>query len=324
MTAPLNVAGPGTVNPSWLPIRKELLAGILVALMLIQPWGRVYASPRHAPPKLTVEAFQTFPHPLTAGETGRLTITIVNPSAYQPAQNIMLRFQASNGLVIPMGVASAFVEQLDPGERYTWQLPLSCPISTPSGYVSATVSMDYETSAGLTCTQSDTLVLETNRPTCLAYEPPQLPSQAYVGDNLAFSLELLNLGRDEIRNVVLRFDIPGLNCGGPVMVGTILPGQSGTASANLLVSQPDQGIGSVAGYLTISYEDTLGHKSQRRHKLSLELLPPESTIASTVPEPGSAVRSAWPYVPLLAILFALCVLCLAQYAYIRRIKRHLT
>lgn len=303
------------------PPLRRLWSGCLVALMLLfSPQGAAYAG-RQSPPRLALETIRPSPDPLIAGEAGFLSITLINTSASQAAHNILLRFQEPQGLLIPVEGASAFVDQLKPGERFTWQLPLTCSPEAGPGYIQASVVLEYEAPSGLVRTQAEPIVVEVDRPVRLAYAPPQLPAQACEGDNLAFSMQLMNLGRDEIRNVILRFDIPGLDCGGPVLVGTILPGEAGTAAANLLVSLPDPGAGMVSGSLTLSYEDPLGRKSQRQHDLTIQLLPRQAAVASASPEPGGDAGASKPPVFWLAALFVLSAACLAQHAYIRRLKR---
>ncbi len=301
-------------------LRRRWAGSLVVLMLLFSPQGAAYAG-RQSPPRLALESVHLAPSPLVSGEAGFLSVTFVNTSAYQPAHNILLRFQEAKGLLIPAEGASAFVNQLKPGERFTWQLPLSCSPEAGSGYIQAAIILEYETDSGLIRTQADPIVVEVNRPIRLAYDPPQLPAQACEGDNLAFSMQLMNLGRDEIRNVVLRFDIPGLDCGGPVLVGTILPGEAETAAANLLVSLPDQGAGPVSGTLTLSYEDPLGRKSQRRHNLTIQLRPRQAAVASAVPEPSDDAEAPGPPVFYLAAILALAAACAAQCAYIRRLKR---
>ena len=300
---------------------RRLAAGAAVALMLSFPLDAACAASRRPPPRLALEAVRPAPDPLVSGEAGLLSVTFVNTSPSQPAHNILLRFQEPKGLLIPVEGASAFVDQLKPGERFTWQLPLTCSPEAGPGYLQAGLVLEYEAPSGLVRTQTEPIVVEVDRPVRLAYDPPQLPAQACEGDNLAFSMQLMNLGRDEIRNVILSFDMPGLDCGGPVLVGTILPGEAGTAAANLLVSLPDQGAGMVSGSLTLSYEDILGRKSQRQHDLTIQLLPRQAAAASASPEPGGDAGASKPPVFWLAALFVLSAACLAQHAYIRRLKR---
>ena len=86
------------------------------------------------------------PDPLVSGEAGLLSVTFVNTSPSQPAHNILLRFQEPKGLLIPVEGASAFVDQLKPGERFTWQLPLTCSCLLYTSYTSVK-ALDHVTLA---------------------------------------------------------------------------------------------------------------------------------------------------------------------------------
>ena len=79
-------------------------------------------------------------------------------------------------------------------------------------------------------------------------------------------------------NVLLTFEIPGLNNGGSVLVGNLQPGESKEATTNLLVSSMDGEYGDTLGTLLLSYENEAGELFERQITMQTRI---EKKIAAT-------------------------------------------
>ena len=251
-----------------------------------------------ASPKLMVESFELDREYLEAGEQGTLTVAIRNTSKLQRVQNIKLSFLADSGELLPAGTGTQYIDRIPKDSSHTWSVEISSILHAQSGPHTAVVLMEYEDKDGYPITASDRIILHVRRSVRLEYEEPSLPVRVTQGDTPSFSMNLMNMGKSVLYNVLLKFDIPGLSTGGSVLVGTILPGESQTGSTNFRVES--ESLGAAEGFLLLSYEDEYGEYYEKQIPLSTtiykkaEIKPPsENTTKDPSPDsPGWILPAA--------------------------------
>jgi hypothetical protein len=231
-----------------------------------------------------VESFELDREYLEAGEHRTLTVNIRNTSKSQPVQNIKLSFIADNSDILPAGMGTQYIDRIPKDSSYTWELEVSAILSARSGPHTAVILMEYEDDNGNSISASDRIILHVRRPVRLEYEEPSLPARVTQGDTPSFSMNLMNMGKSVLHNVLLKFDIPGLSTGSSVLVGTIMPGESQTGKTNLRVKSVS--FGAVKGKLLLSYEDEYGEYYEKEIPLSttiekkIETAPPSEARAN--------------------------------------------
>ena len=241
-------------------------------------------------PKLMVESFGLDREYLEAGEHGTLTVTIRNTSKSQRVQNIKLSFLEDSGELLPAGTGTQYIDRIPKDSFHSWSIEISSMLQARSGPHTAVILMEYEDKDGIPITASDRIILHVRRSVRLEYEEPSLPVRVTQGDTSSFSMNLMNMGKSVLYNVLLKFEIPGLSTGGSVLVGTILPGESQTGSANFRVES--KSFGETEGMLLLSYEDEYGEYYEKEIPLfttiekKAEITPP-SKPATNDPSPDS-------------------------------------
>lgn len=209
-------------------------------------------------PKLIIASCECDPQPLQAGKTGTMTIAIKNTSASQPVHNIMLSFQDTDGGILPAGTGSVYIPEIGKGEAHTCGISVRVMERAAVGPHTVNVTMAYEDDYTVPVMAEDTIVLDIAQPLRLEYEQPSLPGKVTAGDNVAFSMDLMNMGKCTVYNTLVTFEIPGLNNGGSILVGNIEPGKSAPAKTNLQVRAMDGRYGETKGRIVLTYENEAG------------------------------------------------------------------
>jgi hypothetical protein len=204
-------------------------------------------------PKLMVESFELDEEYLEAGEDRTLTVSIRNTSKSQSVQNIKLSYIEDSGDILPAGTGTQYIDRIPKDSSYIWNLAVSAILSARSGPHTAVILKEYEDEDGDSISASDRTILHVRRPARLEYEEPSLPIRVTQGDTPSFSMNLMNMGKSALHNVLLKFEIPGLSAGGSVLMGTILPWETQTGTTNFRVES--KSYGAVEGILLLSYED---------------------------------------------------------------------
>lgn len=212
-------------------------------------------------PKLMVVDYALDAAYLEAGGTGKLKVTVKNTSASYGVKNIKFSFLEESGEILPLKTSSGYCEEIKKGGEFTWEIALRAVPGATSKPHMATVTMEYEDHNGLATTMADQVILDIRQQARLEYEQPLFPERVIQGDTPSFSMNLMNMGKSTLWNVLLTFDIPGLSSGGSVLVGTMEPGEAKMGTANFYVD--DSFLGETSGTLLLSYEDDYGQRYQR-------------------------------------------------------------
>ncbi|MDO4739800.1 MAG: hypothetical protein Q4A66_03955 [Eubacteriales bacterium] len=236
--------------------RRWTAFALAVCLLLAQ--GAQAA--RYAAVKLIAQEYAVEGGAIEAGETALLRVTLVNTNAYEPAGNIVLTVSDPQGKIIPQGPSGVYVAEIARGGREEVGFLLMAAPDAPPGFVKLTLDAQYETAEGQRESMQADLYVEIEQKMRLEHGAAALPDKATEGDNLAFGMEFFNMGKGTAYNVLMAFDVPGLNAGSAVLVGNIEPGESKTGRANLLVSSMDGLYGSTQGTLELTWENAAGER----------------------------------------------------------------
>jgi hypothetical protein len=215
-------------------------------------------------PKLIVESYTLSQRPLEAGDRATLTLMVRNTSASQTVKNIKLSFEDASGDILPVKTGSAYMDKIKKEESTTCSFDIRVALNAAAKAHLVTVKMEYENTSADSFTAADTVVLDIVQPLRLEYEQPVLPVRVTEGDSVPFSMNIMNLGKGTVYNVLLTFAIPGLNNGGSVLVGNLPPGEAREANTNFLVSDRDGEYGDTRGTLLLSYEDETGEGFEKK------------------------------------------------------------
>jgi hypothetical protein len=235
---------------------KRILS-IMAALIILMPTATAHAaSVEGLYPKLIVEDYILDKPSLTPGEEAALTIVIRNTNSIRSARNIRLSFEDAAHEILPVKTASAVCPYIGTGDVFEWRVDFYAVETAKDAPHILTVKMEYEDKRGNVLSAEDTIIVDVVQPVRMEYTEPELPPRATQGDTFSFSMTLMNMGKGDIYNALLSFDVEGIASGGSVLVGTIAQGESKEGKTNFRVGT--EMTGEAAGCVTLSYEDSRG------------------------------------------------------------------
>lgn len=259
-------------------MRLKMQIKMKVALMLLIIVVALECSPLFAAsasdelkgaPKLMVTDVQISTGTLMAGQEAILTVTIRNTNGSRYVKNAVFTFSEASNEIVPAASDSVFVGKIAKGSTYVWSIPIRSIPAARSGIHTATIDMAYEDNQHMPHTMSSKIVLEVSQPIRLHVDEPRFPARVTQGETPTLSINLMNLGKSNLFNVRLSFDVRGLANSGSALIGTIGAGESKQGNANFRVASDV--VGPVEGIVTLAYEDDVG-------KIYEEILSLKTTI----------------------------------------------
>ena len=270
-------------------MRKAIL--LLINVLIILSMNSTVFALEGVPysiPKLMVEEYDTGSEYIIPGETKTLSVIIKNSSSKKAIKNVKLSFLEESEQILPKDIGTQFVKSIGKSGQYEWRLDIFAIKTAESRPYTAVIIMEYEDSNGVSVTMTDTVYLYVHQTVRLEYEKIDFPPRLTQADSVPFSVKLMNMGKGNILNALLTYDIPGLNNGSSVLVGTILPGETKTGTANFRVDKDV--VGEVAGNLIISYEDEYGESYKKEIPLNT-VIEEKVTVSSESEAPTQAEAS---------------------------------
>ncbi len=235
---------------------KKLICLLVACFILAQSSTAYAASSDGKYPKLIVDDYVLEKTSLLPGEETTITISIRNTSSSKSARNIRVSFKDDAGEILPVKTASSIIPYIGPDSTAEWQIDVFITETAKDAPHILNIKMEYEDARSNSLTAEDTITIDVVQPVRLEYTEPELPTKVTQGDTFSLSMTLMNMGKGDIYNALLTYNIEGLSNGGSVLVGTIASGASKEGTTNLRVNS--DAIGDVSGDITLSYEDSRG------------------------------------------------------------------
>jgi hypothetical protein len=193
---------------------------------------------------------------LRVGEKGSLKACYANGSQTRLLTGLRLKISDASGEVLPQGSDTIALDDLLPGAHGEVIIPVQVldKASAQPHVLTLSLSAAHEDDAQLT--ESQQFTLPVYQEAKLRLGDSRLPQQVTQGENVAYTLNFMNMGKGKLNNILMRFELPGLDAGGSVLVGNLAAGESKLGSANLRVALDK--LGALSGKLFIDYEDDYG------------------------------------------------------------------
>jgi hypothetical protein len=216
-------------------------------------------------PDVSIEAFEVV-EPLRVGESGTLRLTIANRGSTREARGVRLTMADNSGDIMPESSDTLSIGILGAGESAVIDIPVRALAKASAQPHALQFTLSYEYAEGKVVSKSEKRTIDLVQEVRLNHTEAALPARVIQGDNAAFSLTLMNMGKGTLYNALLTFDVPHMAQGSSVLAGTIEPGTSVTANTNLRVD--GEHTGEVEGTLTLNWEDGYGKGYEKTLPLS--------------------------------------------------------
>jgi len=227
-----------------------------------------FVSPAMAYVSLTFSS-STIPSTIVPGSSGNLLLTITDVGTDFAGQAV-LTLQSSP--YVTASVTTFNLGTISAGGSSQITIPITVSSNAPEGTIALPVTVTYNvgTTAGTVTTQNSATIAVTKRTLLQITNVTYDKSEIQRGDTMTMSITLKNVGGGQVKDLTVALrnfsNIPlsPASTDTEIFIGTLNPGQSKTASFNLIVSTSAD----IIPYsipVTLSYFDDQGN-SQREIK----------------------------------------------------------
>ncbi len=207
---------------------------------------------------------------LDVGGSGMVTLQITNPTTTLSLTGGVLRLTDPSGDVLLAQTDRITLPEVLPGRTETLQIPV-----TVSGHASVSIHSFQLELSGTVADQPWAWSWQLRMPVTQTIRLEQggvdLPS-AIAGELDTLTLPLMNMGKGELHNVLVKLEMPEALDAQSVLLGTLAPGE--TKQAKLTFSPFRTALGDYSGTVTVTCEDAWGSTFTQTLSVTLEVEAP--------------------------------------------------
>lgn len=237
---------------------------------------------------------------LNVGSDGSVFLTVANPTTTLSMTDCVLTVTEETGEVLMSGSNRMALPEILPGQSQTVTVPMTVKGSAAVSQHTLNVELSYRV-LDKEAKWTESFTLPVTQEIRLEQGTLQLPT-AVAGELGTMTLPLMNMGKGELRNVLVKLTAEGI-AQQSVLVGTMAPGES--KQAKLTFTPNSDQAGSHPASVTVSCEDVYGNAAQTALDVTIQVDPPLPQVEAAQDEQKAPVR------PWTVVLIALCVLLAA-------------
>ena len=210
---------------------------------------------------------------LDVGTDGSLSLTITNPTSTQSIMDGEITVTDSTGEILMSGSNRVEVAEILPGKSETVTIPMTVKGNASISQHTLEVKFSYQV-LGKDAEWTETFTVPVTQAIRLEQGGVQLPT-AIAGELSNLTLPLMNMGKGELQNVLVKLEMEGVLDAQSVLVGTMAAGE--TKQAKLTFTPKLDSVGIHSGTATITCEDAYGNTFSQTLDVTL-------TVDEPIPE----------------------------------------
>ena len=192
---------------------------------------------------------------LNVGSDGSLTLTITNPTTTQSIMDGVITVTDASGEMLMSGSNRVQVNEILPGKFETVTIPMIVKGNASISQHTVEVKFSYKVLDKDT-EWKETFTVPVTQAIRLEQGGMQLPT-AIAGELSNMTLPLMNMGKGELQNVLVKLEMDGVLDAQSVLVGTMAAGE--TKQAKLTFTPKLDSVGTHSGTVPITCEDAYGN-----------------------------------------------------------------
>ena len=231
---------------------------------------------------------------LDVGTDGSLRLTICNPTTTQSIMEGEITVTDATGEILMSGSNRVPVNEILPGKSETVTIPMTVKGNASISLHTLEVKFSYKV-LGRDAEWKETFTVPVTQAIRLEQGGVQMPT-AIAGELGNMTLPLMNMGKGELQNVLVKLEMEGVLDAQSVLVGTMVPGE--TKQAKLTFTPKLDSVGSHSGTVTVTCEDAYGNAFVQTLDVPLAVEEPipaaelQNTEEIDAPNPAVIVLSA--------------------------------
>ena len=210
---------------------------------------------------------------LDVGTDGSLSMTITNPTTTQSIMDGEITVMDVSGEILMSGSNRVPAKEILPGKSETVTIPMIVKGNASITQHTLEVKFSYNV-LGQNAEWKETFTVPVTQAIRLEQGGVQLPT-AIAGELGNMTLPLMNMGKGELQNVLVKFEMDGVLDAQSVLVGTMAAGE--TKQAKLTFTPKLDRVGTHSGTVTITCEDAYGNAFSQTLNVNL-------TVDEPIPE----------------------------------------
>ena len=202
---------------------------------------------------------------LNVGSEGSLSLTITNPTTTQSIMDGEITVMDASGEILMSGSNRVQVSEILPGKTETVTIPMTVKGSASISQHTLEVKLTYKV-LGKDAEWKESFTVPVTQAIRLEQGGVQLPT-AIAGELSNMTLPLMNMGKGDLQNVLVKLEMDGVLDAQSVLVGTLAPGE--TKQAKVTFTPRLNSVGTHSGLVTITSEDAYGNAFSQTLEVSL-------------------------------------------------------
>ena len=192
---------------------------------------------------------------LDVGTDGSLSLTISNPTTTQSIMDGEITVTDSTGEILMSGSNRYAIPEILPGKSETVTIPMTVKGNASISQHTLEVKLSYSC-LGKSAEWTESFTVPVTQAIRLEQGGVQLPT-AIAGELGNMTLPLMNMGKGELQNVLVKLEMDDVLDAQSVLVGTLAPGE--TKQAKLTFAPKLDSVGTHTGTVTVLCEDAYGN-----------------------------------------------------------------
>lgn len=196
---------------------------------------------------------------LNVGSSGSLTLTVANPTATLSLTGGVITVTDPTGEILMSGSDRFLIPEILPGKKQTVTIPMTVKGNASVSAHVLEISLSYQV-LGMDEEWVEHYTVPVTQEIRLEQGGVQMPA-AIAGELSSMSLPLMNMGKGELSNVLVKLEMEGVLDDQSVLVGTVAAGES--KQAKLTFTPRLDSVGTHSGRVTVTCEDAYGNPFTR-------------------------------------------------------------
>lgn len=191
--------------------------------------GGIPGAPDTSQSKVIISGYSVSPSPVQAGSSFEVRLMLQNTSEKRAVSNIKFTYKGESDTMTSVDQTNTkYFDTIEPGEALEVVLNMAVTMDVEAKPQRLLLAMEYEDN-GTTLSAEDVILVPVEQPIRMELDKVNMVTSAYLNDMVSASLNIFNMGRTPLYNVLATLEVPGLTPEGSVFVGNMEPGSSRTA-----------------------------------------------------------------------------------------------
>ena len=235
---------------------------------------------------------------LDVGSDGALILTIKNPTTTQSLMDGEITVTDTTGEILMAGSNRVKVAEILPGKSETVTIPMTVKGNASISQHTLEVEFRYKV-LGENAQWKESFTVPVTQAIRLEQGGVQLPA-AIAGELGNLNLPLMNMGKGEVQNVLVKLEMEDVLDAQSVLIGTMAAGE--TKQAKLTFIPKLDSAGTHSGTVTVTCEDAYGNAFSQTLDVMLKVEKPIPEAELVAEEEKEALRTGT------VVLISLCVI----------------